>query len=134
MLRKTLILETDLFNASTASPDFINPRCFGEDFARWLSQRLIATGLEAPDILQEDFGWVVLQPFRGLVFTIAIGVADDSIGAVPASWYLSVGFEKSLNGLHTWFRPAPAAELYALLHLVSGLLQRDPRIQNIQSE
>jgi hypothetical protein len=28
-------LRTDLFEATTPGPDFINDRCFGEDFAIW---------------------------------------------------------------------------------------------------
>jgi hypothetical protein len=35
-MRDTLTIETDLFEHKEMKPHFINPCCFGEDFAIWL--------------------------------------------------------------------------------------------------
>jgi len=39
-MRDELTVEADLFEHREVKPHFINPRCFGEDFASWLRDRL----------------------------------------------------------------------------------------------
>ena len=54
-------LRTEKFNTSESKEYFINPNCFGDDFAKWLLGELAARNVEfeedGPD--QEDFGWYV---------------------------------------------------------------------------
>ncbi len=38
-----LFFETDMFNLTKEGEHFINPSCFGEDFANWLKLRLKKT-------------------------------------------------------------------------------------------
>ena len=104
MIGRGFNLRTDLFEATTPGPHFINDRCFGEDFAIWLSERLQMRGLMPSAPVQEDYGWVLLIPFQERTFTLSIGIMDDSIGQVPSDWYVSVAFEKPLNGVRSWFR------------------------------
>jgi hypothetical protein len=35
-MRDAITIETDLFEHREVKPHFINPCCFGEDFAAWL--------------------------------------------------------------------------------------------------
>jgi hypothetical protein len=126
-------LSTDLFEATTPGPHFINDRCFGEDFAIWLSERLQLHGLTPSEPIQEDFGWVLLIPFQGRTFTLSIGVMDDLIGQVPSEWHVSVAFEKPLNGVRSLFRAAPSAELAQLAGLLESTLQNEPGILQITS-
>jgi len=121
-------LRTDLFEATTPRPDFINDRCFGEDFAIWLSQRLQQHGLKPSEPIGEDFGWVLLIPFHGRTYTLSIGIMDDSIRQVPSEWRIDVVFEKPLNGVRSWFQPAPSAELAQLAGILERSLQNEPRI------
>jgi hypothetical protein len=118
----------------TPGPHFINERCFGEDFAIWLSERLQILGLRPSEPIQEDFGWVLLIPFQGRTFTLSIGIMDDSIGRVPSEWRVDVAFEKPLNGVRSWFRGAPSAELAQLAGILENSLQNEPRIQQVASE
>jgi hypothetical protein len=139
LVRSCLIIEcgftlrTDLFEATTPGPHFINNRCFGEDFAIWLSERLQLHGIRPSEPIQEDFGWVLLIPFQGRTFTLSIGITDESIGQVPSEWRVDVAFEKSLNGVRSWFRAAPSAELEQLAGLLESSLQNEPRILQIAS-
>jgi len=126
-------LSTDLFEATTPGPHFINDRCFGEDFAIWLSERLQLHGLTPSEPIQEDFGWVLLIPFQGRTFTLSIGIMDDSIGQVPSEWHVNVAFEKPLNGVRSLFRAAPSAELTQLAGLLESTLQNEPGILQIRS-
>jgi len=93
-----------------------------------LSERLQLHDLKPSEPIQEDFGWVLLIPFRGRTFTLSIGIMDDSIGQVPSEWRIDVGFEKPLNGVRSWFRPALSAELSQLAAILESSLQNEPRI------
>jgi hypothetical protein len=53
-------IETDIFEHRQVKPHFINPCCFGEDFATWLKERLAdltCEGFEFSEPIQEDYGW-----------------------------------------------------------------------------
>ena len=55
-----ITVETDLFEHREAKPHFINPCCFGEDFAGWLKRELShfpEMGVEVSEPIQEDYGW-----------------------------------------------------------------------------
>jgi len=59
-MRDDITIETDLFEHREVKPHFINPCCFGEDFADWLRGRLsplTAEGFQFTDSIQEDYGW-----------------------------------------------------------------------------
>jgi hypothetical protein len=52
-------VETDLFEHCEVKPHFINPCCFGEDFAVWLIRAIAPTTSEfkLSETIQEDYGW-----------------------------------------------------------------------------
>jgi len=114
MIAQTLWVTTDRFEATTPGENFINPRCFGEDFATWLRDQLSESGLDVSDPIQEDFGWIILTTIGDRKFTISIGIMDESIGRVPAHWCIAVAYEKPLNKFRSWFKPAPTDTLKAL--------------------
>ena len=134
MIQQTITLTTGLFEVTTPEPEFINPRCFGQDFATWLADRLSEAGFDRPDPIAEDFGWALVVPFAGHHFTLAIGVMDDSIGAVPAEWSVTVAFEKPLNGIRSWFRKPPSDQLLELARLVESVLTANPAIHDVRRE
>lgn len=131
MIGRDFTLETDLFEAKTAKPSFVNPNCFGEDFAEWLRARLVAHGIEPSPPIAEDWGWVMIVPYSGLRFTLSIAVMDESIGQIPADWRVGVSYEKGLNGLRAWFRAAPEADLEELAKHLREVLEAEPRIRNL---
>jgi hypothetical protein len=52
-----ITVETDLFEHREVKPHFINPCCFGEDFAAWLKQELARfpeLGVQLSEAIQED--------------------------------------------------------------------------------
>ena len=131
MIEHAFTLETDLFEATTPGPHFINPRCFGEDFAAWLRERLQARGVDASEPIQEDWGWVMIAPFQGHRFTLSIGIMDESIGRTRAEWRAGVAYEKPLNGFRAWFRSPPAQELSQVAQLLDEILRAEERIHNV---
>jgi len=52
-----ILFRTSRFNLSKVGEHFINPCCFGEDFALWLRERLIERRIEVRQPYQEDWGW-----------------------------------------------------------------------------
>ena len=134
MIERAFTLETDLFEATVPGPHFINPRCFGEDFAGWLKTRLEARGVPVSEPIQEDWGWVMIAPFRASRFTLSTGVMDESIGRTPAEWRVGVSYEKPLNGFRAWFRSPPTDELSQLAQLLDDILRGEERIQNVTAE
>ena len=133
MIEQALTLRTDLFEATTPGPEFINPRCFGEDFALWLVERLKTRSIESSEPIAEDWGWALIVPFQGSRFTLSIGVMDESIGQTPSEWRVGVSFEKPLNGIRSWFRPPPSARLSQLAGTVEEVLRSEQRIQQVAS-
>jgi hypothetical protein len=49
--------KTARFNLSKVGEHFINPCCFGEDFAGWLQVKLIERNVQVRKPYQEDWGW-----------------------------------------------------------------------------
>jgi hypothetical protein len=129
MIERSTFVTTDLFEARTPGEHFINPRCFGEDFAAWLGDRLGSEAIETSETIQEDFGWVLLLGRPPRRFTLALGVMDESIGKVPAVWRVGVSFEKGLNGVRAWIRQPPVAELDEVFERVRAVLSAEPQFR-----
>jgi hypothetical protein len=134
MTEYAFTLFTSLFEATTPGPHFINERCFGEDFAQWLRERLEAHAVLARDPIQEDWGWVLPVLFRSRRFTLSVGVMDESIGRIPSQWRIGVAYEKFLNGITAWFQPVPLADPSDLACIVESLLRSETRMNDVRRE
>ncbi len=129
MTDRAIFVTTDLFEVEKVGEHFINPRCFGQEFAQLLRERLAKEGIETSDPIQEDFGWVLLLGKAPRKLTLSIGILDDSIGRVPAVWRVDLAFEKGLNGPGSWFRKAPDSELISKFALIQSVLSSDSRMR-----
>ncbi len=125
MIAQTVYATTDRFESTTPGEHFINPRCFGEDFAQWLHSSLIKGGYDVSDPIQEDFGWVLIVTVVDRKFTITVGIMDESIGQALAQWCIAVAYEKPLNPFRTWFKPPPTKALDALFKDVRTALETE---------
>src|SRR5690348_14066400 len=99
-MRDAITIETDLFEHRKVKPHFINPCCFGEDFAVWLRDKLspLATlGFDFTAPIQEDYGWGFWGSHRGERFWIAISYAGDGPQDEPAQWVISLHRGVGLN-------------------------------------
>jgi hypothetical protein len=86
-------IRTDLFEHREVKPDFINPCCFGEDFAAWLKQKLDglhSRGFTFSDSLQEDYGWGFWASHGKDKFWIALSYVGDGPQEEPAEWVITV--------------------------------------------
>jgi hypothetical protein len=56
----SIAIKTELFEHREVKPNFINPCCFGGDFALWLIEKLASLrvrGFAFSQPIQEDYGW-----------------------------------------------------------------------------
>src|SRR5688572_18393598 len=64
---ESISVETELFEHREVKPHFINPCCFGEDFARWLRGELAdlaASGFELSEPIQAQPPQATVPPSR----------------------------------------------------------------------
>jgi hypothetical protein len=112
-MNELIVIETDLFEHREVKPHFINPCCFGEDFAFWLRQELshyaeLCVQLSEP--IQEDYGWG-LWAIRGKDrFWIALSYVGSGPQEGPVQWVVSATYDPGLNLVKRLFhKPDPRA-------------------------
>jgi hypothetical protein len=100
MIHDELTVETDLFEHKEVKPHFINPCCFGEDFAAWLKKELApltASGFEFSEPIQEDYGWGIWASHGKDPFWIALSYVGDGPQEEPPQWVVSVNYDPGPN-------------------------------------
>jgi hypothetical protein len=99
-METSLTVETAMFQHKDVKPHFINPCCFGEDFAAWLGQQLSPleeAGFTFSQSIQEDYGWG-LRAWHGKdQFWVAISYLGSGPQEAPVRWLISGGYDPGLN-------------------------------------
>jgi hypothetical protein len=116
-MTSSITIETDLFEHRQVKPHFINPCCFGEDFAVWLKKELSPlthSGFTFSDPIQEDYGWGFWAPLGADPFWIALSYAGDGPQETPAQWVVSVAYDPGLNLIKRLFHK-PNLQAFAQL-------------------
>lgn len=93
-------VETDLFEHRELKPHFINPCCFGEDFAAWFKRelaRLSEFGIRLSEPVQEDYGWGLWAARGKDRYWIAISYVGNGLQEGPAQWVFSPDYDPRLN-------------------------------------
>jgi hypothetical protein len=125
-------VETDLFEHREAGPHFINPCCFGEDFAAWLRQQLsplAGSGYAFSESIQEDYGWGFWVSHGKDRFWVAISFVGDGPQEPPAQWVVSVNADAGLNPIRRLFHRPDAAALAELRNGVRRALEGNSAIR-----
>jgi hypothetical protein len=113
----SIVVETDLFEHREVKPHFINPCCFGEDFAEWLKGELLRSpnlNAEFSEPVQEDYEWGLWVTCGGDRFWIALSYVGDGPQEAPAQWVVSVRYDPGLNLAKRLFHK-PAQEVLGQL-------------------
>ena len=130
-MRDAITVETDLFEHHTVKPHFINPCCFGGDFAVWLRDGLsplAANGFVFAESLQEDYGRGFEARHREGRFWIALSYAGEGPQEEPAQWVVSID---SRAGLKRLFGKSYRAAFAALRDRIWQILASTPEINRI---
>jgi hypothetical protein len=118
-----ITVETEMFEQRDVKPDFINPCCFGEDFAAWLKKEispLAASGFVLSEPIQEDYGWGFWARHGKDPFWVAISYVGDGPQEAPAQWVISVNYDPRLNLVKRLFHKP---DRQALVQLRDHVLQ-----------
>ena len=94
-----ITVETDLFEHREVKPHFINPCCFGEDFAAWLKQELSRfpeLGQNYPSRSRRITAGTLGFPRQGSLLDRSFYVGKGPQEA-PAQWVISVTYDPGLN-------------------------------------
>jgi hypothetical protein len=122
-----LVVRTNAFNTSRVEPHFINPTCFGEDFARWLAARLSAVGLEVAGPGQKDWGWYLDLVHEGRTHIVGISfaspaAAEKSGTEETSEWHVTIDAPRLLSEVLTMRknRTAPPSVVDAVRHALQS--------------
>src|SRR6187399_3297798 len=133
----SMTVETDLFEHREVRAHFINPCCFGEDFARWPKEQLdglVPAGFELSDPIQEDYGWGLWATHGKDPFWIALSFCGEGPTEEPAQWVVSVDYDPGLNLVKRLFhRPDPQL-LTLVRNRISQVLSSTPGIRVLTEE
>ncbi|HIP81922.1 MAG TPA: hypothetical protein EYH16_05870 [Leucothrix mucor] len=75
---EVILFETDKFNLTKEGEHFINPGCFGEDFANWLQPKLEVHKITVLDTYQEDWGWEIWCSHNSQDYYLGVGGVPDA--------------------------------------------------------
>lgn len=113
----TITVETDLFEHREVKPYFINPCCFGEDFAAWLKEQLAdltISGYQFSEIIQEDYGWGFFATHNKDRFWIALSFVGNGPQEETAQWTILVNRNDRFNLIKRLFHKTDRAALQIL--------------------
>ena len=97
-LNDAISVTTVLFEHREVKPHFINPCCFGEDFAAWLLVELAPLrDFELSEPIQEDYGWGLWASRAEDPFWIALSYCGEGPAEEPAEWVVSVNYDPGLS-------------------------------------
>jgi hypothetical protein len=112
-MEDAITIETGMFEHREVKPHFINPCCFGEDFAIWLIRELSPLadcGFTFSNPIQEDYGWGFWASQGKDPFWVALSFVGDGPQAPPAQWIVTVIYDPGLNLFKRLFHnPDPRA-------------------------
>ncbi len=126
-MNREVSFRTNLFESKEIKPHFINERCFGEDLANWIIDKLRESEFSFSEPYQEDWGWEIDAKKDEERFFVQIGIMDESIGEENAEWMISIEKPKS------WFSfgKQNPFNFEKLCREIDEILTREPRITEI---
>lgn len=129
----SITVETDIFEHRQVKPHFINPCCFGEDFAAWLIKELSKEGnlnFRFSEPIQEDYGWGFWATNEKDRVWIAISYAGDGPQEPPPQWVICVKRDPGLNVMRRLRSNTGSEEL--LSDGIRKLLKSNPAIRIVR--
>src|SRR5262245_33137028 len=131
-----ITVETDLFEHREVKAHFINPCCFGEDFAAWLKQelaRFMELGMELSEPIQEDYGWGLWASREKDRFWVAVSYVGEGPQEAPAQWIISVNHDPGFNVATRLFHKPDRQALEALRDRVRQILASNSAIRMLDA-
>ena len=134
-MRDAITIETALFEHRDPKPNFINPCCFGEDFAAWLKRELSPladAGFTFSDPIQEDYGWGFWASHEKDPFWIALSCVEDEPKSESTQWVVSVDYDAGLNVFKRLFHKPDQQAFTVLRDRLWHTLKSNPAIRIVE--
>lgn len=131
-----ITVETDMFEHREVKPHFINPCCFGEDFAGWLRQALLPLadfGFTFSSVIQEDYGWGFWISRRKDPFWVALSYVGKGPQDPTPQWVITVTYEPGLNLIKRIFHRPDARAFAKLRDQIWQILESNSAITTIRA-
>lgn len=135
-MHNQITIETDLFEHREVKPHFINPCCFGEDFAHWLREKLsflVRDGFHFSNSIQEDYGWGFWVFHQKMRFWVALSYVGDGPQEEPAQWMISVNSGVGLNLIRRLFHKSNQEMFVVLRDSIWQALKSSAEISVIEN-
>jgi hypothetical protein len=129
-------VKTDLFEHRHVRSHFINPCCFGEDFAMWLKSKLLdftEAGFTISEPVQEDYGWGLWIGHDNGRYWIALSYVGTGPTELPAQWVISITPSSRGNFLKRLFAKADSSVLDRLHSRIRKALEETQGIRIVES-
>ena len=129
---EVLSFETDKFNLTIEGEDFINPNCFGEDFANWLKPKLEKKEILVSDIYQEDWGWELVCSYSEQTYYLGVGGLTENKNSNHGEW--RVMFTKKRNFMNTILGNKKLTQKENIILIVKSILEEETAFSSIRFE
>jgi len=116
-----LFFETDKLNLTEEGEHFINPGCFGEDFANWLKPELEQSRISVNDIYQEDWGWEISCSDGDQRYYLGVGGIPEEDGSNLGEW--RVMFTKRRGFIDSMLGKNKLTEVEKIVTSVKSILE-----------
>jgi hypothetical protein len=132
-LGESITIETDLFEHREVKAHFINPCCFGEDFAAWLRQELLHLdrSFQLSEPVQEDYGWGFHVSHGKTRLWVALSYVGSGPQEAPAQFVISVVRESGFESVKRVLGSPDPPELAELRDLIRQIVMANPAIKTI---
>lgn len=129
MKSERLVFSSSAFQPVAGEDDDTNPGIFGRALAEWLAQTLPAAGLDAGEVMPEDFGWLV--PVRTSPHKTYVACASNE--EAPSTWQLFVFAEGGLLArlLGKDFRDRDVRRVFQAVH---DAVRSHPSVHDVRVE
>jgi hypothetical protein len=127
-----ITVQTELFNYREVKPHFINPCCFGEDFASWLNERISpgeGSGFKISEIIQEDYGWGFWAREGKDSFWVAVSRIGNGPEDSDGEWGISISYDPGFDLFRRLFDKPDPDRFDRLQSQVLRVLESEKAIQ-----
>lgn len=129
-----ILLTTNRFNLSVVKPHFINPCCFGEDFASWLGSKLTERGIRVSPPGQEDWGWYLTGACGPDSYFLGVSgnAGANDVSSNEGEWRITIQKRQSI-----WQKLSGKGKITAtdtIVQTVEAVLRSDSEFRDIHFE
>jgi len=133
-VRLDILFDTDRFNLSEAKEHFINPGCFGEDFAAWLRSKLLERSIPTIEPDQEDWGWYIEARLGDAAYFIGVGGNSNESATQPNAGEWRIMIEKHRSMWEKLTGKNQASRSDPIFAIIRDILEREPDFKNVRHE